>query len=197
MGSSVSRSHRPPFTRRSYAVLARISPGCPPLTGRFPCFTHPSATLLAPKCFRVRLACVKHAASVQSEPGSNSSVQSSSRASLKTPIHCRLELLPSTQCSFFHYPSAHTSYLFFVLKELLSPHQHLVGEQAIIAQQPPMSTTNRRSFHLPTLPASQAGALYAPITACQLLNTSPPNTNNNHSDQQQQQQQTIDHALTG
>ena len=65
---------RPPFFRRTYAVLARVSPGCPPLPGRFPRITHPSATLLAPKDFRVRLACVRHAASVQSEPGSNSSV---------------------------------------------------------------------------------------------------------------------------
>ena len=76
-----ARARKPPFTRRSYAVLARVSPGCPPLQGRFPRFTHPSATLLRPKPFRVRLACVKHAASVQSEPGSNSSVQS-----LRSPI---------------------------------------------------------------------------------------------------------------
>ncbi len=34
--------------------------------------THPCATLLAPKGFRVRLACLWHAASVDSEPGSNS-----------------------------------------------------------------------------------------------------------------------------
>ena len=65
---------RPSFSPRTYAVLARVSPGCPPLQGRFPRVTHPSATLLAPKDFRVRLACVRHAASVQSEPGSNSSV---------------------------------------------------------------------------------------------------------------------------
>ena len=69
------REPKPPFTRRSYAVLARVSPGYPPRRGRFPCVTHPSATLLGPKPFRVRLACVRHAASVQSEPGSNSSVQ--------------------------------------------------------------------------------------------------------------------------
>ncbi len=41
------REPKPPFTRRSYAVLARVSSGCPPLQGRFPCVTHPSATLLA------------------------------------------------------------------------------------------------------------------------------------------------------
>ena len=38
---------RPPFSRKTYAVLARVSPGCPPLRGRFPRVTHPSATLLA------------------------------------------------------------------------------------------------------------------------------------------------------
>ena len=41
----------------------------------YPRVTHPCATLLAPKDFHVRLACVKHAASVQSEPESNSPVQ--------------------------------------------------------------------------------------------------------------------------
>ncbi len=35
---------RPSFPRRAYAVLARISPGCPPLLGRFLRVTHPSAT---------------------------------------------------------------------------------------------------------------------------------------------------------
>ena len=41
----------------------------------YPRVTHPCATLLMPEGhFRVRLACVKHAASVRSEPGSNSPV---------------------------------------------------------------------------------------------------------------------------
>ena len=34
----------PAFLRRAYAVLARVSPGCPPLQGRFLRVTHPSAT---------------------------------------------------------------------------------------------------------------------------------------------------------
>ena len=34
----------PAFPRRAYAVLARVSPGCPPLLGRFLRITHPSAT---------------------------------------------------------------------------------------------------------------------------------------------------------
>ena len=67
-----------PLPRKAYAVLARVSPGYPPLWGRFLRVTHPSATRqrrskLPP--VTVRLACVKHAASVQSEPGSNSSLR--------------------------------------------------------------------------------------------------------------------------
>ena len=60
-----------------YAVLAQVSPGYPPLEGRLATcyspvrhFTHPDV-LLHPS-FLVRLACVRHAASVDSEPGSNS-----------------------------------------------------------------------------------------------------------------------------
>ena len=67
----------PAFIRRSYAVLATLSRSYPPRLGTFRCITHPFATRHQ-GCPRaaVRLACVKHAASVQSEPGSNSSVQS-------------------------------------------------------------------------------------------------------------------------
>jgi hypothetical protein len=82
-GLILQREPKPPFSRRTYAVLARVSPGCPPLQGRFPRVTHPSATLLAPKDFRVRLACVRHAASVQSEPGSNSSVHLSTTSATR------------------------------------------------------------------------------------------------------------------
>jgi hypothetical protein len=62
----------------AYAVLAEVSLGYPPQQGRFPRATHPCATHPQAKAQeRVRLACVKHAASVRSEPGSNSHVQSS------------------------------------------------------------------------------------------------------------------------
>src|SRR5688572_12664867 len=57
------------LTLRPYAVLAAVSSGYPPLQGRSPRVTHPFATI--PEGI-VRLACVKHAASVRSEPGSNS-----------------------------------------------------------------------------------------------------------------------------
>ena len=66
----------PPFILRSYAVLAKVSRGYPPPKGTFLFITHPFATLLTLAGFRVRLACVRHAASVRSEPESNSNVWS-------------------------------------------------------------------------------------------------------------------------
>ena len=53
----------------TYAVLIDLSVCYPPSKGRFPRVTHPSATRY---CYLVRLACVKHTASVRPEPGSNS-----------------------------------------------------------------------------------------------------------------------------
>jgi hypothetical protein len=66
-------SHNP-STSWSYAVLASLSGSYPPPKADYPRVTHPCATLLRPKPFLVRLACVKHAASVRSEPGSNSPI---------------------------------------------------------------------------------------------------------------------------
>ena len=60
-----------PFPHRAYAVLAAVSSSYPPLQGSFPRVTHPCATLSEES---VRLACVRPAASVRSEPGSNSHV---------------------------------------------------------------------------------------------------------------------------
>ena len=61
------------FPFRAYAVLAPVSQGYSPLKGRLPtCYSpvrHCTQGLLP---FLVRLACVKRAASVDSEPGSNS-----------------------------------------------------------------------------------------------------------------------------
>ena len=59
------------MVRRHYPVLAQISLSYSEPKGRFPRVTHPCAT--NPEGF-VRLACVRHAASVRSEPGSNSQV---------------------------------------------------------------------------------------------------------------------------
>ena len=59
------------MVRRHHPVLAQISLCYSEPLGRFPRVTHPCAT--NPEGF-VRLACVRHAASVRSEPGSNSQV---------------------------------------------------------------------------------------------------------------------------
>ena len=66
----------------AYAVLAVVSNCCPPVRGRLPTRYSPvrhSVTIsllrrFVPCCF-VRLACVKHAASVHPEPGSNSYIK--------------------------------------------------------------------------------------------------------------------------
>jgi hypothetical protein len=66
--------HLKALPSRPHAVLPRVSTGYPPSRGRSPtCYSpvrhsrHHIATVLA-----VRLACLKRAASVRSEPGSNS-----------------------------------------------------------------------------------------------------------------------------
>ena len=67
----------PAFNLSSHAVLATLSSSYPPQLGTFRCITHPFATRHQTEVrAAVRLACVKHAASVQSEPGSNSTVRS-------------------------------------------------------------------------------------------------------------------------
>ena len=68
--------------RKAYAVLAAVSGCYPPVRGRLPTryspvrhsVIHTSSRGIPCKCF-VRLACVKHAASVHPEPGSNSHVK--------------------------------------------------------------------------------------------------------------------------
>ena len=76
------------LTRRPYAVLIRVSSGYSPPKGRLPtCY---SPVRRSPK--GARLACVRPAASVRSEPGSNSPVRSHSlflieSAPRKAPIH--------------------------------------------------------------------------------------------------------------
>ena len=57
----------------SYPVLAPLSRGYPKLEGRLPMYYSPVRRSTRPRRdFRARLACVRHAASVRSEPGSNS-----------------------------------------------------------------------------------------------------------------------------
>src|SRR5213076_2297623 len=72
----------PAFLSRAHAVLASLSTGYPPPEDTFRCITH-SFAARRQGCPRAaaRLACVRHAASVQSEPGSNSSIESSMQSS--------------------------------------------------------------------------------------------------------------------
>ena len=57
---------------RAHAVLSAISRRYSSLEGRSPMCYSPVRHSLAPKSESVRLACVRHAASVYPEPGSNS-----------------------------------------------------------------------------------------------------------------------------
>ena len=65
------------MVRRHHVALAAVSSGCSTPQGTFPRVTHPSA---APSEESARLACVKPAASVRSEPGSNSQVETRQRS---------------------------------------------------------------------------------------------------------------------
>ena len=57
------------LTLRPHAALPHLSMGYSPLEGKFLRITHPFATC---PCGPVRLACLRHTASIHPEPGSNS-----------------------------------------------------------------------------------------------------------------------------
>lgn len=81
----------PPFPRRAHSVLATVSSGYPKQEGTFPRVTHPSAAH-PERC--ARLACVRPAASVRSEPGSNSQVETVETVSLTfEPSHNRTRVI--------------------------------------------------------------------------------------------------------
>ena len=64
-----------PRTRPTYAVLAILSDCYPPLKGRlFTCYSPVRHFTMGRSPILVRLACVRPAANVRSEPGSNSPV---------------------------------------------------------------------------------------------------------------------------
>ena len=69
-----------------YRVLIRVSSGYSRLRGRFlTCYAPVRHSLSDPKVKSVRLACIKHAASVRPEPGSNSPSKSlNAKHSLKS-----------------------------------------------------------------------------------------------------------------
>jgi hypothetical protein len=84
------------LVRRHYPVLAQISLSYSEPKGRFPRVTHPCAT--KPEGF-VRLACVRHAASVRSEPGSNSQV---CVTTLQSRIETRQTAAPNFRSRYLH-----------------------------------------------------------------------------------------------
>jgi hypothetical protein len=95
------RTRAPPlpdlsFYLSAYGVLAAVSSCCPPALDSFSRVTHPSATMYSiSKLIKhtVRLACVRHAASVRPEPGSNSPFDSLCSFlvvfSLRTVFYCQ------------------------------------------------------------------------------------------------------------
>ena len=64
--------HQPSCNGRSYPVLDPVSRAYPEVEGRSPTCYSPVRRSCTPKGLTARLACVKHAASVRPEPGSNS-----------------------------------------------------------------------------------------------------------------------------
>ena len=69
------------FPVKAYPVLAQVSSCYSKPKGRYPHYTHPFATHSCdPKVECVRLACVRPAASVRPEPGSNSPSKSQTSA---------------------------------------------------------------------------------------------------------------------
>ena len=74
----------------SYAVLAIVSNSYPPLPGRLPTRYSPvrNSSREASSSFSVLLACIRHAASVRPEPGSNSpqkEFQQNTEKAVKSP----------------------------------------------------------------------------------------------------------------
>src|SRR5262245_51162770 len=95
-------SQQGPKTSLTYAVLANLSASYPPLRGRLPtCYSPVRHFTRGRSPFLVRLACVRPAANVRSEPGSNSPVFRKPEEQVYVPKdvdrNCYLEN-PSTFC---------------------------------------------------------------------------------------------------
>src|SRR5215475_2905274 len=99
-------SRQAPKRSPTYAVLAILSDSYPPLKGRLPtCYSPVRHFTRGRSPFLVRLACVRPAANVRSEPGSNSPVNLKSHLSaqnLKTQYNfCETRILSSLRDSVF------------------------------------------------------------------------------------------------
>ena len=103
------------FHLPAYGVLAPVSRRWPPLSDKSLCFTHPSAAEMyqsteVSQSISAQLACVKHAASVRPEPGSNSPLNPLSLTYCIFPARSRLASLPRplllSRCSVARSPTA-------------------------------------------------------------------------------------------
>ena len=117
--------------------------------GSFPRVTHPCATMAEAT---VRLACVRHAASVRSEPGSNSQVQTGPRPKPETRSTGRLISDP--------YPSVDTVYLscFRMLQASgIAPSPNRTGPSArrSLSQPPPAHPFSQHGMHLSKIPPDE------------------------------------------
>ena len=139
------------MTRRCYAVLAKVSLSYSPLQGRLvTCYSPVRHFTQDRSPFLVRLACVRHAASVDSEPGSNSRLKpvvwSTRRRSLDSDRVCARK--------------QQTSYLVRMIKpNLIASHDWHVQ---------PICQRSLRTFRLSGVPRIEAQTLSlgCPRTCC-------------------------------
>ena len=105
---------------RSYLGFLRV---IPLQRAGHPRVTHPFATVLRlpKKSVLVRLACVRHAASVDSEPGSNSQIEPGPSRCLVVKDH---RACPKKKETFF---LRQTRYTLPFLPSLLQPIRHLIS----------------------------------------------------------------------
>ena len=80
----------------SYPVLDPVSQAYPRAKGRSPTCYSPVRRSCTPKGLTARLACVKHAASVRPEPGSNSPSNAYRQKTTPTPTGADIALITST-----------------------------------------------------------------------------------------------------
>ena len=111
------------FPLRAYTVLASVSKRYSVQIGMFPCVTHPCATFISNSKLSntlVQLACVKPAASVRSEPGSNSHIKMVSNPSLITHKESLWFLYYTQTCIYLTktYTACVSSSLFTLLYNL-------------------------------------------------------------------------------
>ena len=130
------RSHT--LVRRRYAVLTVVSNWYPPLSGSSLYITHPSA---ARSENPARLACVRPAASVQSEPWSNSSIKVLSVTKVTLSLTDLKQFCISHSTDKFHF-----------VKSIISAHTddwlRIVKERALNSQ------SGRRMLHFPVFKSS-------------------------------------------